>query len=233
MAIRGTCGTTALSVLAVKPRVSVSVVIADASVSAVTPALDVSYILLNTNALLDTSGRFKYIPEIVVVSDAVTLAVTKQFADTIDATTTVDDLTLQVVKGLNDSVSLTEVFVATLIFLRDFADSVAPEDRPYKTTFKPFADTYSISDEARPVLTKRVFDGVAMNDSFDATDGALFAFSKSVSNVVFAVDTKVFSHNKPFGDMIGASDEGVLAVQNYCDPTYFAEDYVGESRTFT
>jgi hypothetical protein len=214
-------------------RASVSVMFADASVSAVTPAVDVSYILLNTSAFLDTTGQFKYVPEIVVVSDVVALAVAKQFADTVDATTTVDDLTLQVVKGLNDSVSFTEVFSAVRVFVRDLTDSVAPADRPYKTTSKPFADTYSISDVSLQALTKRIFDGVAMNDSFDATDGSLFVFAKGVSNIVFAVDTKVFSHNKPFGDMIGASDEGLLVSQNYCDPTYFAEDYIGESRTFT
>jgi hypothetical protein len=233
MGIRVTGNTTASSLRVVKPRVSVSAVLAGASASAVTPAVDVSYILLNTSAFLDTTGQFKYVPEIVVVSDAVALAVAKQFADTVDATTTVDDLTLQVVKGLNDSVSFTEVFVAVRVFTREFADYVAPTDRPYKTTSKPFADTYSISDVARPALTKRVFDGVGINDSLDATDGSLFVFAKGVTNIVFAVDTKVFSHNKPFGDMIGASDEGSLVLQNYCDFTYFAEDYVGELRTFT
>jgi hypothetical protein len=230
MGIRVTGNTTASSLRVVKPRVSVSAALAGASASAVTPAVDVSYILLNTSAFLDTTGQFKYVPEIVVVSDAVALAVAKQLAD---GATTVDDLTLQVAKSLNDSVSFTEVFVAVRVFTREFADYVAPTDRPYKTTSKPFADTYSISDVARPVLTKRVFDGVAMSDAFDATDGSVFVFAKNAANVVFAVDTKVFSHNKPFGDMIGASDEGLLVSQNYCDPTYFAEDYVGESRTFT
>jgi hypothetical protein len=233
MGIRVTGNTTTSSLRVVKPRVSVSVVLAGASASAVTPVADVSYILLNNSAFLDTTGRFKYVPEIVVVSDAVALAVAKKFADIVDATTTVDDLTLQVVKGLNDSVSFTEVFAAVRVFIREFADSVAPTDRPYKTTSKPFADTYSISDVARPALTKRVFDGVGINDLLGATDGSVFVFAKNVANVVFAVDTKVFSHNKPFGDMIGASDEGSLVSQNYCDPTYFAEDYVGESRTFT
>jgi hypothetical protein len=230
MGIRVTGNTTASSLRAVKPRVSVSAVLAGASASAVTPAVDVSYILLNTSAFLDTTGQFKYVPEIVVVSDAVALAVAKQLAD---GATTVDDLTLQVAKSLNDSVSFTEVFSAFSVFIRSFADSTAATDTSFRATVKSAADTLSVSDATLRALTKRVFDGVAMNDSFDATDGSIFVVSKSVTNVVFAIDTKVFSHNKPFGDMITASDVGLLVLQGYCDLTYFAEDYVGESRTFT
>lgn len=230
MVIRVTGNTTASSLRAVKPRVSVSAVLAGASVSAVTPAADVSYILLNTSAFLDTTGQFKYVPEIVVVSDAVALAVTKRLADAFDP---VDVLTLQSAKSLNDLVSFTEIFTATWGYIRSLTDLVASTDRPFKTTSKPFADAYSVSDVTRPVITKRVFDGVAMNDMFDATDGSIFAYAKAASNIVFAVDTKAFTHNKPFGDMIGASDEGLLFFQSYCDFTYFAADYVGESRTFS
>ncbi|NDH91117.1 MAG: hypothetical protein EBZ22_09605 [Flavobacteriia bacterium] len=71
-----------------------------------------------------------------------------------------------------------------------------------------------------------------MNDAFDAGDGLVYAFAKGISNVTILSDATSRAVQKPFADTALPSDSGSLVMQNYCDPTYFLEDYVGVSRTF-
>ena len=296
--------TTTSSTAVVRLRVSVGVVDPVATVQQVTPAADVQYILMMPSAFLDTTGRYRYIPQLVVVSDVVALGVAKTLSSPEVSLT--DALAHLTTKGLADSVSLSEVFLATLIFLRDFTDSVDVPDAHALSFSKALVDNFALTEVVSRVFTKSLSSGVAMNDSFDLGDGAVFAFTKGVMNVVFAadaqtktvtkgitdtqaltdalaydfakaladsvaateaislasgkiltdtagaVDAAVFvfgkladpdsvsladavflSHNKAFSDMIGAADTGSLVAQNYCDITYFAEDYVGEFRSFS
>lgn len=212
-------------------RASVSAVHPIAGVQASVAAADVAYVLLTVNANLDTTGRFRYIPEIVVVSDAVALAVAKALSS--PAVLTSDEVVLETVKGLSDSVSFTEAFLATLVFLRDFADSATVVDAATLAVDKPLADGVVVQETVAQAITKVLASGVAMNDSFEAGDGLLYSFAKGINNVVFAADAATLSHSKGVSDMIAAADAGSLISQGYCDLTYFAEDYVGESRTFT
>lgn len=287
-------------------RASIHVVNLSAGTQYVLPATEVAYILLKSSARTDTSGRFRFVPEVVVVSDAVAMSVAK--AITADSFGIPDAASTHVTKVLGDSVTMTETFVATLIFIRSFSDAVAvseayavavskalldtaitldskaltvnkalsadtvlPQDTNSKGVIKPLTDSASVADAAlvsmffprtladstvvtdsTSLQTAKVFgdasavtdaltrdfvkslvSGVAMNDSFDAGDGAVFVFTKGVSNIVFAVDSRVLFTDKLIGDMIEPVDTGVLTVQNYCDITYFAADYVGVSQTFS
>jgi hypothetical protein len=232
------------------------------------------------------------------------LAVSKSFADGVSVA--VDEVTRDTIKGLSDAVTFTEVFTATLVFIRDFTDSVTVPDLRTMAFAKALADSFAVSEAATRLFTKSLTSGVAMNDSFDAGDGAVYAFTKGVSNVVFAqdavakgphkglsdsqgltdtqaltfakalasaaviadalsadvdkgltdsftpsdalaflidklvdpdsvsiADATALSPQKAISDMIEPVDAGSLLSQGYCDITYFAEDYVGESRTFT
>lgn len=295
---------TAASVSEVKPRVSVSVVDPVVGAQASVAASQVAYILMTPSAYLDTTGQFKYVPELVVVSDAVALAVSKALTEVIDAGT--EQVSLATGKSLSDSVSFTEVFVATLVFLRDFSDTISVPDTVALSFSKALADSFATSDVVARSFSKFLASGFAMNDSFDANDGSTYAFSKGVTNVVFVPDTQTKAVNKALtdtasaadalavvfskaladvistsdtlsvlfektladavaaqdaaaksfdkvaspdsvsaadatslsptkgiSDMIEPVDAGSLVSQNYCDITYFAEDYVGESRTFS
>jgi hypothetical protein len=268
------------------------------------PAAQIAYIDLKLGVLLDTSGRFRYIPDMVVVSDDVALLVNK--ALTSDFNVNTEFVSLETNKELFDSVTFAEVFVASLTYIRSFADSIAVPDARTMAFAKALADSFTFSESVTRVFSKTLSSGVAMNDSFDAGDGAVYSFTKGVSNVVFAqdavakgphkglsdsqglTDTQAFvfakalasaaviadalatdvdkalvdafaptdalafliaklvdpdsvsiadatalSSQKAISDMIEPVDAGSLVSQNYCDITYFAEDYVGESRTFT
>jgi hypothetical protein len=300
--ILGNTTTSATSI--VRLRASVGVVDPVVAVQRTVAAADVSYILMVPSAFLDTTGRFRYVPELLVVTDAVELLVGKTLSS--PGVNLTDALTHLTTKGLADNVSLTEVFLATLVFLRDFTDSVDVPDAHVIAFSKALVDNFALTEVVSRVFTKSLSSGVAMNDSFDLGDGAVFVFTKGVMNVVFAADTQTktvtkgvtdtqaladtlsynfakaladsvavveaislassklltdtagavdaavlafskladpdsvsladavfLSPNKAFSDMIGAADAGSLVAQSYCDITYFAEDYVGESRTFS
>lgn len=212
-------------------RASVHVVNLSAGTQYVLPATEVAYILLKSSARTDTSGRFRFVPEVVVVSDAVAMSVAKAFTE--DSFGLADTATTSVAKVLGDSVTATEAFVATLIFIRDFSDVVSVSEAYAVAFTKALLDSAFVSDATARSFTKSLVSGVAMNDSFDAGDGAVFVFTKGVSNIVFAGDSRVLFTDKLIGDMIEPVDTGVLTVQNYCDITYFAADYVGVSQTFS
>jgi hypothetical protein len=222
-------GTSTASVSAVRARASVTATGLNAISSAATPAADVAYILLTVGASLDTSGRYKYLPEIVVISDAVQKLVEKATQDSVSVT---DAVTLSTTLGLADSISFTETFLATLVFIRNLADSVAVSDQTTLDPEKRLTETVALTETLQYAFNKYLADGVAIGDSFEAADGLLYAFSKYVSNVVFVQDSAVLYPSKVFSDMISVQDAGSLRSQGYCDFSYFAEDYVGASRTF-
>lgn len=229
MAAKLSANTTAASVSVVRARASISVAGLSAVSSAITPAADVAYVLLTLDAVADTSGRFKYLPELVVVSDELQKLVQKAAQDSVSLS---DVVTLSTTLGVSDSISFSEAFLATLVYVRDFVDSVAAADQHTLAVDKMLADTVSLTEALQYAFVKFLADGVSMNDSFAATDGLLYAFSKYTSNIVFVQDTATLYPSKVFSDMISAQDAGSLRSQGYCDFSYFAEDYVGASRTF-
>ena len=60
----------------------------------------------------------------------------------------------------------------------------------------------------------------------------LFKFKSLVENLALT-DDNFFSFGKLSSDTPSATDAGSLRSHNYSDFTYFSEDYVGASRTFT
>lgn len=94
---------------------------------------------------------------------------------------------------------------------RYITDAVSVSDQITKLFGKGFSDSVSISD----VITKEA--GKALTDSVSTSD----SFFRTVD------------YSRSFSDSVGTSSSGSLRSQGYCDFTYFAEDYVGYSRTFT
>lgn len=273
-----------------------------AGVTVAVPVAEIDYILLTLSARVDSTGRYRFIQETAVVLDAVSLHPEK---NVFDAVGTDDFSTHNAEKNLFDSVSVTETFIRTLVFVRNFADAAGITDHQAFELVKPLTDSLSTEEFVTRLTEKFLRSGVAMNDSFDMTDGAVWQFSKSINNVVLPDDKLVkdfssalrdtaaptdkavidaskavtdavaaseamyrvmdltkkdsisLSENlaksftrSPFTDSIligdnsartaiklvtdsvGNTDSGYLHNQGYCDPTYFAEVYVGDYRTF-
>ena len=56
--------------------------------------------------------------------------------------------------------------------------------------------------------------------------------SKDVSDAVSSSDTVTITSQKPFTEIGNIADSGVITIQDYSDPTYFSEDYVGAGYNF-
>ena len=237
--------------------ISVSVVVAvssealDRPVAALSYAIPVtalSYIQLNATTYVDLTGKYKLITDSTVVLDSKVLTFGKALVEQAVVT---DQKTFEVGKGLSDSVTFLEEFTAVIVFIREFTDSAGVTDAVAIEAIKGLVDAISTSDTQTFDTTKLLQDGVAMNDAFDATDGSQWSFTKGVSNVVFVAEslakalTKApftddisllsaisLQPNKHLADNLGTGDSGSLRSQGYADFSYFAEDYVGDSRTF-
>ena len=271
-----------------------------AGVTYVVPVAAVDYIDLVASAELDTSGRYRYIQEVLAVvdgtafvlsrpladttstGDAVSVAALKNLADGFamndgseavdgsvysfakgisnvafanDATTTAalkllqdtqvmqdlvakglsrpiadvfdmaDDETVSALKGLSDSIEMQDSVATLLLFLRNFADDVAVADTDIREYSLPKTEQVAVAD----------------NDFID--------WAKSLAHNVTPADVSVFLAEKPFSEALTAGeaktllfatarvesvtvpDVGLLSVQDYCDLSYFAEDYVGFSQS--
>lgn len=60
----------------------------------------------------------------------------------------------------------------------------------------------------------------------------IFVPVREVSDSLTLVDATFLSIGKGFADTMVTSDGGSLRMQDYCEFSYFAEDYVGSSLTF-
>lgn len=211
-------------------RASVTLVDLRAATTRVVPVAEVDYVLLAVSATMDTSGRYRYLTDAFSVVDNISFSLSKNLTDSVS----IEDAapTIVVTKPFADSVSFTELFSAMLIFLRNFTDTQTFSDTSSWAVDKALADTVTYTDAKSFVLTRTFTDGFAMNDSFDMGDGAVYTFTKSINNVVFLSDSFSQIITKTVTDSVTLSDSGLGSMQNYCDITYFAEDYVGISFTF-
>jgi len=88
------------------------------------------------------------------------------------------------------------------------------------------SDSFSLTDATTAVYSPAYSDTVSLSDSTTAI------YSPAYSDTVSLSDATALSTDKLFSEAMSTSDSGLVVAQNYCDITYFAEDYVGEARTF-
>jgi hypothetical protein len=113
-------------------------------------------------------------------------------------------------------------------FEKLLSDAFSPIDALSVSFSKPLFDSFAFTDT-------QTFDfGIVKSDSVNTTESLASAFSKQISpdSIAFS-DQIVKNPGKGLSDSAVPEDVGSLRSQGYCDITYFAEDYVGESRTFT
>lgn len=177
--------------------VATSATVAGATVTAVVPVSSLSHIALVLNAELDTSGRFRYITELAVVLDSISLELDKPLTEFIGLG---DASVLGVDKSASDSFELVETFTKLLTYIRSFADEYGLNDAQQLEVAKALQDSLNAVDFQSRVVQKSLNDGVAMNDLADLVDGITFQAVKSVMNIVFTGDVQQFAVSKPLND---------------------------------
>lgn len=191
--------------------------------------VEVQYVLLQVLAITGKFVEFIYVDDTITETDATALAITKQLAD-------ITELAEQISLGFNtsfaDSQAMSDLFTLSTTFNRDFADTASFSDVFSQSLDKPLADSMSDADAATLAVAKLIADSMAMADSVvgitftDGEDDALAIDDLGIG------DDPEWNLGKNLSDTASTTDAGLLIMQNYCDITYFLEDYVGESRTF-
>jgi hypothetical protein len=212
----------------VRLRAAVSVVDPIINVSRSIPVSEISYIYLLVLASLDSTGLFKFVTDSAVVSDGNSYSFAKSPADTISFS---DFQFRDTSLGKSESVSLSDILSTLLVFIRLFEETISLSDAAAKSINKVSSDSLAAGDSLAFTFTKSLSDSFALNDLSDV-NGTTISFSDFTNNVVSSSDLLLFLNSKVIQDTLSPSDSGYLFSQGYCDLTYFAEDYVGDYRTF-
>lgn len=177
------------------------------------------------------------------VSDAVAVDSLKRIADQVSL---VDVDTLDFSKGISDGVAMSDdadidfdlqKYVMNMAFVADtqskaftkaLTDTATPADALSYLLERPLADSFALTDLATLV------NELVKADSILTSDALARDFAKTVTaDSISGIDTVSLEPSKAVSDTATPEDAGSLLSQGYCDITYFAEDYVGSSRSFT
>jgi hypothetical protein len=195
------------------------------AVSFVTPVAAVEYVQVKVQA--EVTFPDVYGIEVVTPTDLFSLATGKGFNEELSSLDEIQNFDFA--KVLSETPALVDNITTTLIFIRnltetitlldDFSRSVLPTDAVGSV------DTYVSS------FGKVVSDVVTMLDNMDGD--IEFQLVKTTSESLAANDSQIFDVLVVKSENTTLSSSGILAMQDYSDITYFAEDYVGIARTFT
>lgn len=209
----------------------------------------------NTGAAEDaTLAFFKVLADNGFTTDQHVLDFFKAISD--DANV-LDTLAKTFGTGFSDGTTITEE--AFLGLDKTTADAYSVADQLNDKGFgKGASEVPTAADEVNTfALTKALFDQATVTDDLDGEattqDDQEMQFAKVTGNIAAATDVLnlAVNYNRAFTDSYGVTDSdvlnfgkrpsdttsmtdvGSLRSQGFADFTYFAEDYVGASRTFT
>lgn len=190
---------------------------------------EVRYVLLQVAAITGKFVEFIKVNDTITETDATTLAITKQLTD-------ITELAEQISIGFNpsfaDSQALSDLYSAVVLFNRDFADTTSFSDAATRSVDKLLEDSFTSVDAATVAVDKLIADSLAIIDSvvgisfIDEENDALAIDDLGLD------DDPEWNLGKNLSDTASTTDAGLLIMQDYCDITYFLEDYVGQTRTF-
>jgi len=189
-----------------------------------------------SKALVDSSSttdstRYvlsKRTADIFYITDIASRSTTKTFSDNFVQT---DFATRDTAKALTDAAPLSDA--ATRSTIKSLADTFGSSEAVSRYFGKGLFDTFAFTDTTSRVIGRVISDGFAMNDTADFADGITYQTIKYINNLVFATDAKALTPSLGKTDALSLASAGYLTSQGYADMAYFAEDYVGDSRTFS
>ena len=177
--------------------------------------------------------KAKFITDTVSVEDEFLVTRLKFFTDLVGAT---DDPIIVPNKGINNTVTFQDDS-------RYFAEDYISEDYVLQTGIevnfgKALAESVGVQSSTLIETTylRSFSDGFTATDDIDGVvtpeDDQKVQFFKNTTNTVGITDAAALQLGISLSEAPAATDSGLIVSQGYCDITYFAEDYVGESRTF-
>lgn len=203
--------------------------------------------------ILLSIGYIRDFPETITLSELVTQGIAKPVSDTqltVDAITSAvitklleDEATMFDVASINDGDGLEYSFgksvsdtldaptdTSTLSVGKGLSETLNPTDDINSLEIsKLLEETASVLEDAALDFTKVADDSSAVSDVFNYIFDADRTFADTSSGAD-AITT--LSVSKALTEAAAGADAGSLRMTDYADITYFAEDYVGSSRTF-
>ena len=216
-----------LSVAYVQPTAQVTYVEPSANVAYVEVSAFASWV--DVQVVAEVTMPDVLAVEIITPTDSVAIETIKGFADSFGISE--QDLTKIVQKVFVEAVTPTDIVNVLLIFQRTFTDTFAALDAVTLGVTKQFEDLVSNVDLLSFSTNKGLNDVVGMLDNMD-TD-IQYEIIKTISELIYTADAHIIQSILAKADVVTVSSSGSLFMQDYCDITYFLEDYVGSSRTFT
>jgi hypothetical protein len=188
--------------------------------------------LVEIQALADAKqiSLFKVLADSTSPADLASLNAVKALADTISSPT--DSVANAIHKVFADSVTLTDFAQIFKTYIRSFNEALTTPDLSsnFFESGTP-ADQATVADQNFRDTSKTLVDGL---NAIDNMDGDLtYAFVKVIGEMLMTPDLQIIDFSAQKADNMVISSSGFLYMQDYCDITYFLEDYVGQSRTFT
>jgi len=194
----------------------------DSSIAADAAAVSFATARADTTTTTDEKimSVFKTLADVASVTDLASLAPEKFFSD---SGTVTDSLIFARSRSFSDLAYPTDTFASQAAFSRSFSDLAYPTDTfASQAAFsRSFTDTAYATDN---------FDGEA-----SILDDQEMQFLKSLTDIASVSDSIIVLKTIPLvlTETPSATDAGSLRSQGFADFTYFAEDFVGASRTFT
>jgi hypothetical protein len=132
-------------------------------------------------------------------------------------------------KGINDTPVVTsDASYATVI--KALTESLLMSDAVNQMVIdKVLSDTSISNDILTSDITKPIADSYTSTDLFDRVFDSIRDFTETLSG---ADSINSFAIGKALSESASSTEAGSLLMTDYADITYFAEDYVGSSRTF-
>lgn len=143
-----------------------------------------------------------------------------------DTATTADDTLLEITKRFQDA--MVAIDVAVLSLNRGINESVTASEVVSKGSSKSFAEGSTVADTSVRAFGKRVTDPITAADLLERIASYSRAFTESLS----AADVASRHTSKVATDSAATSEQGQLFLQNYAEGSYFAEGYIGTTTTF-
>jgi len=127
-----------------------------------------------------------------------------------------------------DSVGVTESIAIVQTLLRELTDVATASEAEVRLLAKTLAVESAEAGEAHEIWFRQF-----RTDAVGAADVPSIGPEKPFSNSVGVADIIDITRALNRADVVGVGSSGSLFNQGYADPTYFAEDYVGDARTFS
>ena len=210
----------------VSPTATVKHIDAQANVVYMQPAAKTSYMEVKVQA--EVTFPDVYAVDVITPTDLVTLAISKGNQETLTASETFLNV---FTKQLDESSVLADSFSSINSYIRSYTDTATSSDSAALLNQLAKSESLTTSDSSTLDTNKGLSDGFTLTDNMD---GVLqYDIVKTTTETLVSSDSYAVAFSKAVADNTSLVSSGLIIMQDYSDITYFLEDYVGVSTSFT